>query len=173
MYTHILVPIDGSATSNRALIEAAELARVCSAHVRLLHVVDTLAYTHGFEPPEVYISQTRPLALQAGEQLLARARAELEAYGLGLETELRESIGVRVSDVIIDCAASWGADLIVLGTHGRRGIDRILMGSDAEQVVRTSPVPVLLVRLPSASTQPTQSTDKLPGNVWVANENPA
>ena len=64
-----------------------------------------------------------------------------------VETALVDSVGQRVSDIILDQAAAWPADLIVIGTHGRRGVDRVLMGSDAEQVARRSPVPVLLVRL--------------------------
>ena len=58
----------------------------------------------------------------------------------------------RVCDVVVEQAKEFGADLIVLGTHGRRGVSRLLVGSDAEQIVRVAPVPVLLVREASAAT---------------------
>jgi nucleotide-binding universal stress UspA family protein len=63
-----------------------------------------------------------------------------------VETELFETMGGRASDCIVAAAKQWGADLIVMGTHGRRGMSRLSMGSDAELVVRSTPVPVLLVR---------------------------
>ncbi|SFH60955.1 Nucleotide-binding universal stress protein, UspA family [Collimonas sp. OK307] len=141
MYTNILVPVDGSANSDCAVAEAAKLAAICSAHV-----VDMAAYSSGFEQAEVYISQIRPLALTAAEELLARGRATLEAAKVAGDTELRENIGGRVATVIVERATAWGADVIVMGTHGRRGLERLMMGSDAELVARTSPIPVLLVK---------------------------
>ncbi len=147
MYSRILVPTDGSATSERALSEAVRLARVCSARMRIIHVVDPLTHITGFESPHVYTSEILPAMLEAGDALLARARAAVEAESIEVETELIQSGGERVSRIVVEQAQSWGAELIVLGTHGRRGVDRVLMGSDAEQVARTSPVPVLLVRL--------------------------
>lgn len=147
MYSRILVPTDGSATSERALSEAVRLARICSARLRVIHVVDPLTHITGFENPHVYTSEIFPAMLEAGDELLARSRAAIEAESVEVETELIQSSGERVSRIIVEQAQAWGAELIVLGTHGRRGVDRVLMGSDAEQVARTSPVPVLLVRL--------------------------
>lgn len=146
MYHHILVPIDGSTTSDRAVAEAAKLATLCSAKVRLLHIVDMGEHVHGYETPQAYLSQTRPQVLAAAKQLLQQTRTGLQAQGITVDTELCESSGTHVSDIIVDQAVQWGADLIVLGTHGRRGINRILMGSDAERVARTSPLPVLLIK---------------------------
>lgn len=146
MYQHILVPIDGSTTSERAVAEAGALAKLCSARVRLLHIVDMGEHVYGYETPHSYVSQTRPHVLAAARQLLQRTCSELEAKGVPVDTELCESTGAHVSDIIVDHAVRWGADLIVLGTHGRRGIDRILMGSDAERVARMSPLPVLLIK---------------------------
>jgi nucleotide-binding universal stress UspA family protein len=146
MYAKILVPIDGSETSQRALTEATKLASLCGAQMKLLHIVDPLTHTSGFETPEVYLSDCLPSMMSAGEKLLGRAKAETAANGLRVETELQTTRGARVAEIIVEQAKSWGADLIVLGTHGRRGIDRVLLGSDAERVARTSPVPVLLVR---------------------------
>ncbi|HEY0877573.1 MAG TPA: universal stress protein [Zeimonas sp.] len=146
MYERILVPYDGSATSAEALAEAVRLAKLCSSELRLIHVVDPLTHITGFETGAVYAREILPALLAAGEELLRKAREPIEAQGLVVESELIQSSGERVARIVVEQAASWGADLIVLGTHGRRGIDRVLMGSDAELVARTSPVPVLLVR---------------------------
>ncbi len=86
------------------------------------------------------------MLVDVGAQILAAAKARVEANGLAVETFLSESFGSRVCDVVVEQATLWNADLIVIGTHGRRGVRRLLIGSDAEQIVRTAPVPVLLVR---------------------------
>lgn len=146
MYERILVPHDGSATSDEALAEAVRLARLCSARLRLIHVVDPLTHISGFETGATYTRQILPALLAAGEELLRKARTPIEEQGLAVESELIQSSGERVARIVVEQAVSWKADLIVLGTHGRRGVDRVLMGSDAEQVARSAPVPVLLVR---------------------------
>lgn len=146
MYERILVPYDGSPTSDEALAEAVRLAKLCSSRLRLIHVVDPLLYITGFEVGAVYANEILPGLLAAGETLLRQARDPIEAQGLVVESEVIQSSGERVARIIVEQAALWKADLIVLGTHGRRGVDRVLMGSDAELVARTSPVPVLLVR---------------------------
>lgn len=146
MYNTILVPIDGSVTAESAVGEARALAVLCKARVRLLHVLDMTTLSNGFEDPNVYIATTRPLALKEAEDMLARTAALLEKSGITVDIEIMEAMGARVADVIIERAVTNKADLIVIGTHGRRGVHRFLMGSDAEQVARLSPVPVLLVK---------------------------
>ncbi|HLS57227.1 MAG TPA: universal stress protein [Zeimonas sp.] len=147
MYDRILVPIDGSPTSDRALAEAAGLARLCSATLRLIHVMDPLTHITGYERPDVYVREIEPAIRKAAQELLTKARDSVADARVRVETALIDSHGERVSDLILDQAKAWPADLVVIGTHGRRGVDRVLMGSDAEQVARRSPVPVLLVRL--------------------------
>jgi nucleotide-binding universal stress UspA family protein len=83
---------------------------------------------------------------RGGQQILDRAAKLAAARGTRPETELRENVTGRIADVLIDRAKRWRADLIVMGTHGRRGVNRLVLGSAAELVVRNSPVPVLLVR---------------------------
>jgi nucleotide-binding universal stress UspA family protein len=83
---------------------------------------------------------------ERGEQILKDAAGIARQQGVELETKLVETPGGSVGAMIVEHAENWPADLIVLGTHGRRGIRRLVMGSDAEYVVRTTPVPVLLVR---------------------------
>lgn len=152
MYHRLLVPLDGSATAALALDEAAQLARLAGATVVLLHVVDAMAHVTGFEPPLVHIQEVRPTFLRNGQALLDAARQTLQAQGVTAETVLLESRGERVSQLIADQASQSGCDLIVLGTHGRRGVDRLLLGSDAEQVARIAAMPVMLVR-PRAATK--------------------
>lgn len=146
MYAKIMVPIDGSTTANKALEEAARLAQSTGSRIRLLHVIDPLQHLAGLESASLYMRDLMPALVKAGEELLASAKNSIATAGLNVETELAESPGTRVSEAIVDRARHWGADLIVLGTHGRRGIERVMLGSDAEQVVRIAPVPVLLVR---------------------------
>ena len=146
MYKTLLVPLDGSATAQLALDEALVLARLSGATVQLLHIVDAMEHITGFEPPAVHIGDIRPRFLRAGQQILEQAAALLQAQGVAVHTTLLESRGERVSELIAAQATRLGADLIVLGTHGRRGVDRLLIGSDAEQLARIAPVPVLLVR---------------------------
>jgi nucleotide-binding universal stress UspA family protein len=83
---------------------------------------------------------------ERGRELLSQAESLVRRHGLEPECTLLEAIGSQAAQVIVRHAKEWPADIIVMGTHGRRGIRRIVMGSDAEQVLRTSPVPVLLVR---------------------------
>jgi nucleotide-binding universal stress UspA family protein len=146
VYRKILVPIDGSPTSNRGLIEAIELAKNQSATLRLVHVLDELILGPGAEAV-VYLGNTVDLLREAGEQVVAKAEAVVQESGLKSESVILEIMGGRAADSIVEEANAWGADLIVLGTHGRRGARRLVMGSDAEEIVRTAPVPVLLVRM--------------------------
>ena len=150
VYRKILVPIDGSSTSNRGLIEAIQLAKDQGATLRLVHVLDELILGAGAEAV-VYLGNTVGLLREAGEQVVAEAEAVVRASGLKPESVIRETMGGRAADSIVAEASAWGANLIVLGTHGRRGASRLVMGSDAEEIVRTAPVPVLLVKFNAAT----------------------
>lgn len=147
MYQKILVPIDGSPASNLGLNEAIKLAKDQGAKLRLFHLVDE--YIAVSSPDGMAFSNTDDLfdALrQSGKKIVEKAEALARRNGLTPESVMLESFGGRAADFIVQHANKWGADLIVLGTHGRRGVKRLVMGSDAEQVVRTARVPVLLVR---------------------------
>lgn len=146
VYRKILVPVDGSPASNRGLAEAIGLARNQGATLRLVHVLDELILGPGAETV-VYLGNTVDLLREAGAQVVAKAEAAVQAAGLESESVILEITGGRAADSIVAEAKAWGADLIVLGTHGRRGARRLVMGSDAEEIVRTTPVPVLLVRM--------------------------
>jgi nucleotide-binding universal stress UspA family protein len=144
MFKRILVPVDGSETSNRALAIALQLARESNGRVRVLHALDELAYVTGYEYSGAVLAQARKEA----EKILGDAMALATASGAVAETRLLETPGRRLGEVVADEARAMEADLVVLGTHGRRGISRLLIGSGAEQVIRMAPVPVLAVRDP-------------------------
>lgn len=146
MYQRILVPFDGSATSSRGLDEAIGLATLTGASLRLIHILDILDFTSGFETAAVYTDHVLPFMRRTGEDILQDGKARAAKAGVAVDTVLLEGMKTRLSDVVAEQAKVWRADLIVIGTHGRRGVGRMLLGSDAEQIVRTAPVPVLLVR---------------------------
>ena len=145
-FRHILVPVDGSPTSDKALDEAIRLAVFSGAKISLIHVIDDLSYVTGFEPATDYVQQLIPLMRAAGEDLLAKQGERVLAQGLQLECVLIAEGPGRVCEHVAEHARISHADLIVLGSHGRRGVKRVLLGSDAEQIIRLAPVPVLVVR---------------------------
>lgn len=146
MYQRILVPTDGSSTSDKGLAEAIALARLSGGRIRLVHVIDPMSVAIGADGFASYAAEVLPLLRAAGNKVLAGARQLVEEAGVTVDAKLREVLSGRVSDQVLEEAAEWRADLIVIGTHGRRGVRRLMLGSDAEQVLRSSAVPVLLVR---------------------------
>lgn len=145
MYSRILVPVDGSSCSLKGLNEALQLANLLNARILVLHVVNELISEPALALAEYHDNLIQSMR-EAGRETLANAQAIAREQGADVEIKLIETTGVRASDCIVDAARLWGADLIVMGTHGRRGMSRLTMGSDAELVVRSAPVPVLLVR---------------------------
>lgn len=145
-YKRILVPFDGSACSKFGLDEAIRLAGQMGATLSLVHVVDLWAVA---ATPQGGGALTADLAEQlrgAGQNLLDAATTRVRAAGGDAQTRLFDNLSERVSKTIVNEAMQWQADLIVIGTHGRRGVSRWALGSDAEQIARHSPVPVLMVR---------------------------
>ena len=147
MYKRILVPVDGSDTSRRGLEEALKLAKSFAAEVRLVHVVNELIPFGGDQLYYAFPTVIDSLREQ-GKRVLQNAQTIADSEGVKVQTHLIEAIGPRAADLIVKDAEAWHADLIVMGTHGRRGLGRWALGSDAEQVLRTASSPVLLVRAP-------------------------
>ena len=145
MYQRILVPMDGSATAECGLRAAVGFATGQQATLLFLHVVDDFSMLVEMTSVRSYEEMLKGLR-QYGLEVLAKARQAAEQAGVHCESLMREVTNERVAEVIVDQAKQHNCDLIVMGTHGRRGFSRIAMGSEAEQVARTSPVPVLLVR---------------------------
>ncbi|HMD74819.1 MAG TPA: universal stress protein [Steroidobacteraceae bacterium] len=145
MYKKILVPVDGSDTSALGLSEAVKLAKNQGSAIRLVHIVDEYVLDYAYSPG-LYATNVIETMRTTGQSVLDKAAAAVKEAGVAVESVLLETIGGPAADLIVAQAKAWPADLIVIGTHGRRGLRRLAMGSDAEQVLRSSPVPVLLVR---------------------------
>ena len=146
MYKHILVAADGSATSDKALTEAINLAKDQHAKLKIVYTIDDASIFNAADIPDaVGIEQSW---IDAGHKILEKAKQQAEASGLEVETKLLQTdiMGEKIADAIVNEAKAWPADLLVAGTHGRRGLSHLLMGSVAEGIVRVSPVPLLLIR---------------------------
>jgi transaldolase len=178
MYQRILVPVDGSPTSNAGLTEAIKLAGLTGATLRVMHVVDEAAFLMGVDG---YVSgDIFAILKQTGQGVLDEARMKVDAAGVPVDTALFDNLSRRLCDHVAEQVKEWGADVIVIGTHGRRGVRRMLLGSDAEQILRTATVPVLLVRGmdpeadQAASTsepnvKPTRQLHELSQSLWLDN----
>lgn len=150
MFKRILVAVDGSDTSTKALVMATQLAREGGGQLRLLHSFDALVYLTGFEVGAGVLEAARDYA----EKVLDDAMAIARAAGVPADKRLVDFPGGRLGEIVADAATAWEADLVVVGTHGRRGVGRVLLGSGAEEVIRLSRVPVLTVR-----GEPTRTSD--------------
>ena len=149
MYKRILVPIDGSPTADLGRQEAIQIAGGLRSALHFLNVVDPrllLAEVSSKVGPQEVIDIRRA----GGERLVAQAVASAAAAGVSADAAVRCDPGTRACDEILKEASRIDADLIVMGTHGRRGVGRLVLGSDAEYVLRFSSVPVLIVRAPQA-----------------------
>ena len=140
MYKRILVPLDGSKSSAAALREALKFATEQGAKVCLTHIYEQIKHvvTEG-------VVDLTPALRRQGEQLLADAAARARKAGVKATTALVAAGSRRISAVIVEQAAAEGADLIAMGTHGRRGFERLVLGSVAEGVARSATIPVLLL----------------------------
>ena len=153
MYSKILVPVDGSETSTAGLNEAVQLAKIHGSQLCVMHIVNefVLDYTWG---PGQYSQNLVEALREAGQEVLDGAEKVAIAQGIRPTRVMVESIGGVAADLILEQAEQWRADVIVMGTHGRRGIFRLAMGSDAEQVVRGATIPVMLIRGQAATKKP-------------------
>lgn len=149
MFKRILVAVDGSPTAQRGLDAGIALAVDQRAVLLVLHVFDNLSHL----APQ-YNTTTAPYigayvdTMRAnGRKILDDAERLARTRRVEVETALVGSRRRSVARAILDHAQVLRADVIVLGTHGRRGVERLLLGSDAEAVLRESPVPVLTVRV--------------------------
>ena len=147
MYQRILVPIDGSTTADRGLHEAIRLATELKAKLRVLHVLDNFPIEAEWASAQSFEEILDRLRRESDE-LLASARGAATAAGVPVQTRRFEAGQSTTADVILGEAANSHCDLIVMGTHGRRGMNRLAMGSTAEAVARHSMVPTLMARHP-------------------------
>jgi nucleotide-binding universal stress UspA family protein len=145
MYKRILVPVDGSAASEQGLDEAIDLASHLKARIELAHVVEPWVMVTP-ETVAVNAHDVAEIIRSNGRKLLSECQKKAAKAGVEVDEELLETMGTSAGECIVRMASETKADLIVCGTHGRRGVRRVLMGSDAEYIVRRARVPVLLVR---------------------------
>jgi len=146
MFKRIMVAVDGSQTADQALQEAITLATELQAQLRIVHAVDIVNINLGAEFPNS--SEISDAMTKNGREILRKAEAVARAAGISAETRLIEidTMGHRIPEMIAADAEAWPADLIVICTHGRRGLSHLILGSVAEGVVRVATKPVLLIR---------------------------
>lgn len=137
MYSRILVPFDGSETSTRGLDEAIRIASKTGASLRIVHLIDELRYITGFVSYQAYANEVVPFMRSEGAKILLAGRSRAERAGVRVETSLVEGVALHLCDVVIDQVRAWGANLIVIGTHGRHGVSRWILGSRTPWVVLT------------------------------------
>ncbi|MBA4327807.1 MAG: universal stress protein [Polaromonas sp.] len=148
MYRRILVAVDGSSTSTKAVLAAVELASYSGgrSEIRLIHVLDEMTYFTGLSPYAGESGAVIAAMQEAGRKILADALAIVQSAGIRADTVLIDQFGTHLAEAVAAQARQWDASLTVVGTHGRRGIGRMLLGSGAEQIIRLAPGPVLVVR---------------------------
>ena len=145
LFKRIAVAIDGSTVAKMALRESIKLAKDQQSALRIVFVVDVVQPS-AESPYE--LTEYEDAVRRDGDRVLKQAAALARKAGVEAETVQLEvqSIRDRIADEIARNAKTWRADLIVIGTHGRRGLSRMFIGSVAESLIRIAPAPVLLIR---------------------------
>jgi nucleotide-binding universal stress UspA family protein len=146
MYANILVAVDGSEASKYAVNEAIQIAKLSGGKLTAVYVLDqSAAFTYAGACDPHLLTDT---ARQVGRGFLDKACAKMQKFAVTGDSEIIETqgIGEDVATCLARCAAQFRADLVVMGTHGRRGMRRMVIGSVAERFVRQSTCPVLLIR---------------------------
>lgn len=146
MYRNILIAVDGSESSKRALLQAVHMANTGYGKMTAVYVLDRSAmfmYAANYDQFALVDTLRRD-----GERVLADAQAAVAEHGLKCDIEMEETdnISEDVADCLLRSAQRNGVDLVVMGTHGRRGVRRMMTGSVAERFLRFSCCPVLVVR---------------------------
>lgn len=144
MFKHLLLPADGSDNAQRAIEKALGIARAFQSRVTAIYVVDPYAFT-GVGADFAY-GQAEYLSAAAAEakEALGKASEAFAAAGLSIDTALVEAHSVHKG--ILAKAQEVGADLIVMGSHGKRGLEKLVLGSVTSQVLSHAHLPVLVVR---------------------------
>lgn len=144
IYKHILVAVDGSKTSELAFKEAVKLAKALHSKLRILHVIEKLP-DHIALAVDVIKYQT--ISNKQAEILLKKFLQIATKHKISAETELIEIVTFKdkVSQKILKSAKAWKANLLIIGTHGRTGLSHFLLGSVAEEILKTTKLPVLII----------------------------
>jgi len=143
MFKRILAPVDGGPVSLLGLHQAIKLCALEGARLRLVHVVDEMPI---MGDPDTVMAAPIPELREAGRAVLTQAASVAKSSGITAEISMIETMGGNTAEFVVNEASKWGADVIVLGTHGRTGLDHFFNGSSAEDIIRATLIPVLLVR---------------------------
>lgn len=152
MYKRILVAVDGSETSRRAFEAALDLAKAMGSTLQPFYVVENTPMY--FDAPGYDPSILRNQMIAQGKELAEEMDKAMSERGVQGAMVTGEASSLDdVPTLVLNAAKAQGADLIVMGTHGRRGFQRLILGSVAERCVRQSALPVLLIPTAAGSTQ--------------------
>jgi len=148
MYTRIMAAIDDSFATSKVLDAAIEMAQKFDAKLAICHALDVTIFAQGTAATWLSngVSQIESSLRDSALVFVDEAAKVARAAGLDVEIKLVESEQTHVAEMLADASTEWQADLLVAGTHGRRGVDRFFVGSVAEQLVRKARTSLLLVR---------------------------
>lgn len=148
MYKRIMVAVDESVMTEQVLAAAIELAKANAAQMAICHAIDEtiLARREVAMMLPNSVGKTEARLRLAAQSFLSRLAERARVAGVEAEVTLMESDQKHVSDMLVEAAEAWSADLLVVGTHGHRGIERYFVGSVAERLVRKAKTSILLVR---------------------------
>lgn len=147
MYRHILIPTDGSEIAQKGVIAGIGLAKTLGARVTFISVSEALpafADSSGFGAPTIDLSEYWAVVEESAKQALDAAKTLADQAGVRAET--LHVARAQPAEAIVEAAKSKGCDLIAIASHGRRGVDRLLLGSQTSEVLAHSPVPVLVLK---------------------------
>jgi nucleotide-binding universal stress UspA family protein len=144
MFQHILVPVDGSSTARQAIDKAVAIADAFKSAVTLIYVIDPYAFSGVGTDFSYGQAEYLSAATEEANQALSAARQAFEARGIAVNSSVVE--GHAIYQAILDTAESLNADLVVMGSHGRRGLEKLVLGSVTAQVLSHAHLSVLVVR---------------------------
>ncbi|QID17183.1 universal stress protein [Nitrogeniibacter mangrovi] len=146
MYQHIVAAIDDSDTSRRAIREAVALAQSSGASLTLVHAVDEALFAHFSHTTLANRDAVEKALIAEGQNVLDAAAQVAADAGMDAQTRLLTSKHQSTSDQVAEALRALHADLLVVGSHGRRGVQRLVLGSVAERLLKKVTISVLIVR---------------------------
>lgn len=165
MFQRILVAVDGSVASTYALAEAIKLARLSGGQIRLIHILDEVSMMDAFAASA---PEWPGILKEAGLVIVKSAEQTVREGGVVVSSIINDIVQHSLAEQVVIEAVRWQADLIVIGTHGRHGIARLMIGSSAESILRIAPVPVLLIRATGSGSAETAAAEHVVDNALPA-----
>lgn len=144
-YQHILVPVDGSVISFSAVKHAVNLAQVCNSQLTLISIIAEDPFKHvDFYPSSVMMKDYFLQAYANAEEALKEARDLAQEYNVETSTHIVK--GQVSGEGVVEASEQFHADLIVMGSHGRKGLSKFFLGSFAQDVLKQTSIPVLIIK---------------------------